>query len=213
MSENIHGETVIKYKTCSSCKETKTEDLFIKNRLRCRKCKSVYDKIYNTENKKRIDERNKSFRETQKQKELKRLYDIQYRKINLKKLNAKRLIKLKTNIGCKIAQNMRSRLRNALKYKNIKKTGKTLDYLGCTIEECKKYLESKFKDGMTWDNYGLYGWHIDHILPCISFDLTDIENIKRCFNYTNLQPLWWYENLSKGGRTASPIKHGQKSVG
>jgi hypothetical protein len=78
------------------------------------------------------------------------------------------------------------------------KCKKTLELLGCSLEEARNYIQSKFKEGMTWENYGLYGWHIDHIIPCASFDLKDPEQQKKCFNYTNLQPLWWHENLSKG---------------
>jgi hypothetical protein len=64
----------------------------------------------------------------------------------------------------------------------------------------KKHLEQQFKEGMTWENYGTMGWHIDHINPCSSFDLTLQEERKKCFHYTNLQPLWWWENTSKGNR-------------
>lgn len=52
---------------------------------------------------------------------------------------------------------------------------------------------------MSWENHNQWGWHIDHIIPCISFDLTNPKEIKKCFNYKNLQPLWWFDNLSKGG--------------
>ena len=62
----------------------------------------------------------------------------------------------------------------------------------------KKWIESQFVDGMSWDNHG--EWHIDHIRPCASFDLTDPEQQKECFNYKNLQPLWAKDNLSKGDR-------------
>ena len=58
--------------------------------------------------------------------------------------------------------------------------------------------ESLFQSGMTWENHGKYGWHIDHIRPCSSFDLTDPEQQKLCCHYTNLQPLWAKDNLSKG---------------
>jgi len=78
------------------------------------------------------------------------------------------------------------------------KENKTVELLGCSIEECKSYLESKFIEGMSWDNHGLYGWHIDHIIPCASFDLTDPAQQQKCFHYTNLQPLWAEENLKKG---------------
>ena len=60
----------------------------------------------------------------------------------------------------------------------------------------KGFLEAKFKEGMTWENHG--EWHIDHIKPCVSFNLLDENEQKKCFHYTNLQPLWASENLSKG---------------
>lgn len=71
-------------------------------------------------------------------------------------------------------------------------------YLGCSVEELKKHLESKFQPGMTWDNHGLHGWHIDHIKPLASFDLTDLEQVRQACHYTNLQPLWAKDNLRKG---------------
>jgi len=73
-------------------------------------------------------------------------------------------------------------------------------YLGCSFEEFKTYLESKFVDGMTWENHSRYGWHIDHIKPCVSFDLSKEDQIRECFNYKNLQPLWAKENLTKSSK-------------
>jgi len=80
----------------------------------------------------------------------------------------------------------------------ISKAAHTLDMIGCSGVELKSYLESKFKEGMTWDNYG--EWHVDHIRPCASFDLSDAEQQKKCFHYTNLQPLWKEDNLRKGNK-------------
>ena len=82
--------------------------------------------------------------------------------------------------------------------KHNRKHGTTIKLLGCNINELRFYLEGKFIDGMSWDNYG--EWHIDHIRPCASFDLTDPEQQKKCFHYTNLQPLWAEDNLSKGDK-------------
>jgi len=83
------------------------------------------------------------------------------------------------------------------------KGNRTIDLCGATVEVIMKHLESQFRDGMTWENQSPIGWHIDHIIPCASFDLTDLEQQKKCFHYTNLQPLWWWQNLSKGKRIAA----------
>ena len=98
----------------------------------------------------------------------------------------------------KIADNMRQRVRAALK--GLSKADHTLDMLGCTIEEYKTYLEQRFTPNMSWDNYGFYGWHIDHIIPLAMFDLSDPEEQKKAFHYSNTQPLWWSDNLKKGAR-------------
>lgn len=82
--------------------------------------------------------------------------------------------------------------------KNNWKYGTTLELVGAGIAQVKKHLEAQFKPGMNWENHGKLGWHIDHITPCAKFDLSDPEQQKKCFHYTNLQPLWWQENLSKG---------------
>ena len=62
------------------------------------------------------------------------------------------------------------------------------------------HLEALFQPGMTWDNHAIDGWHIDHIRPCTSFDLTDPEQQRQCFHYTNLQPLWAFDNISKSDK-------------
>jgi hypothetical protein len=80
------------------------------------------------------------------------------------------------------------------------KSAKTQDLLGCSIEDLKKHLEASFEPGMTWDNWQHDGWHIDHIRPCASFDLTDPGQQRQCFHYTNLQPLWAADNIRKGAK-------------
>ena len=102
------------------------------------------------------------------------------------------------DIQFKISSVLRSRFRQAVKKNH--KTGSAIKKLGCSIIELKSYLESKFLIGMTWDNYGLYGWHIDHIKPLSAFDLSDEKETLEACHYTNLQPLWAKDNLSKGDR-------------
>ena len=96
----------------------------------------------------------------------------------------------------RIAHNLRSRLPSIIRHSV--KSGSFVRDLGCSVEELKSYLESKFQPGMSWGNYGLYGWHIDHISPLVKFDLTKREELLKAVNYTNLQPLWAKDNLSKG---------------
>lgn len=95
----------------------------------------------------------------------------------------------------KIRCNLRSRISGLIK-RGSKRSSIT-KALGCSLEELKQYLESKFQQGMTWENYGSRGWHVDHIKPLCSFDLTDPVQFQQAIHYTNLQPLWFYENLKK----------------
>jgi hypothetical protein len=95
----------------------------------------------------------------------------------------------------RIAHAFRCSINKYIKAKNPRDT--TKGFLGCTFEEFKDHLESQFTEGMTWDNWGRGGWHIDHIIPCAVFDLTKPSHQKVCFNYQNLQPLWESENCSK----------------
>lgn len=106
--------------------------------------------------------------------------------------------RMKRDITFKILHRLRTRILLVLHGK--KKAESSMNLLGCTAEHLKKHLEEQFKDDMSWENYGIRGWHIDHIKPCASFDLSIIEEQKECFHYTNLQPLWWYENLAKSDK-------------
>jgi len=113
-----------------------------------------------------------------------------YADIHIKKYNNDKNYKLK--------HVLRSRLNKAIN--NNYKTGSAVSDLGCTIEELRKHLEDQFQEGMTWDNYGLKGWHIDHIKPLASFNLEDEEELLKACHYSNLQPLWAKDNLSKGAK-------------
>ena len=103
----------------------------------------------------------------------------------------------------RILKSLRGRLLQALK-NNVKKKH-TIQFIGCSVKELKSYLESKFDSSMSWENYGRKGWHIDHIIPCAKFDLSKLEEQEKCFHYTNLQPLWWYDNCMKSDSVAYTI--------
>lgn len=110
-----------------------------------------------------------------------------------------------TDINFKIRQCLGSRISNALK-RNVK-SAHTIELIGCSIEYLKYYLQLQFTKGMTWKNYGNgnHGksnieWQIDHIRPCCAFDLSKKSEQLKCFNYTNLQPLWAIDNRHKISR-------------
>lgn len=98
----------------------------------------------------------------------------------------------------KLIKTLRNRILAALK--GGAKHTSTIDLLGCSLSTLKTHLENQFQPGMTWANHSRKGWHIDHILPCASFDLSTIEGQRRCFHYTNMQPLWATDNCRKGDR-------------
>lgn len=104
--------------------------------------------------------------------------------------------RMATDPGFRICHYVKKRTRDALKGKI--RTSKSLVYLGCSIDFLKKHIESQFWEGMNWGNHAPRGWHIDHIRPLASFDLTSEEQRYIAFNWTNLQPLWWRDNLRKG---------------
>ena len=98
----------------------------------------------------------------------------------------------------RMANALRARVRMAIKSSGGRKSRKTMQLVGCTMDYLRQHLETQFTGGMAWDNYG--DWHIDHIKPCAAFDLTDDKQQLECFNYTNLQPLWASDNMSKGSK-------------
>ena len=100
----------------------------------------------------------------------------------------------RTDVDFKIKVTLRNSLNRVLKTAGYS----SIVDLGCTVPEFKTYMERLFKPGMTWKNHSRTGWHIDHIRPLSNFDSSDATQMKLACHYTNLQPLWAHENLSKG---------------
>lgn len=95
----------------------------------------------------------------------------------------------------------RARIVKAVRGGRGAKSAKTTELIGCSWTELRQYLESLFKPGMAWENYGRV-WHVDHIKPCAKFDLADPEEQRKCFHWSNQQPLFVLDNLKKGDKYA-----------
>ena len=122
------------------------------------------------------------------------------KKTLLEKGYAAKVKRLNNDPEFKLKVLLSHRIRRAIYDQRGVKSAKTLELLGCSITDARIHIENQFREGMNWKNHGIIGWHIDHIIPCSSFDLTKIEDQNKCFHYTNLQPLWAEENLRKGNK-------------
>lgn len=176
-------------KLCRDCKIKKTYLEFrkhseTKDKLYpiCKTCHNHKVKLWRSQNKEKIVEQNRSYYE----KNTKHCKQLCF-------LAKKRSLE---NPVQRMMHNLRNRIYQAIKRGS--KSGSAIRDLGCTIAELKTYLESKFQPGMSWENYGQ--WHIDHIKPLSLFDLENHEDFRKAVNFSNLQPLWARDNLSKGNR-------------
>ena len=160
-----------------------------------------YNKKYYEQNKERLAEYRKEYRERNKEKAA--IQKKEYYKQNKAELLAKQVeyqrMRMGTDLAFKFISVCRGRVRSYFKSKGIPKSQTTLEMLGCTPEQLRDHLQSQFTEGMTLENHG--EWHIDHIIPLASAK-TEAEIIKLC-HYTNLQPLWAEDNLSKSDKLAA----------
>ena len=172
---------------------------------------TTYNRDYYQKNKIKILASSKKYREKNKEKVREMIDDWnikhperikEYERTRYKKHKKKRNAATLKRYRSRYSKDTNFRLANIIRLRIRKavvkqyRTSSSKELLGCTIQEVREYLASKFQPGMSWENHG--EWHIDHILPCSSFDLTKVSEQKRCFHYTNLQPLWAADNLSKG---------------
>ena len=158
-------------------------------RKECKICRDQYVKNWIIKNKSRRLEISKKYRDGNKESCLKLVRE--YKK---KKYQTDLIFRLKDNISSSIRR-----------YLTVKKSKKTMDILGCNIEFFIEYIESKFTEGMTWDNHTKFGWHLDHIIPLASA-ITE-EDLYKLNHYTNFQPLWWRDNLSKSYKIIEYTNH------
>lgn len=118
------------------------------------------------------------------------------------------VVRWKTDLQYRLKKDLRTRVRKVLRLKHQEKVGSSVGDLGCSIAELKVHLEARFYahpdtgEQMTWENWSLFGWHIDHIKPLALFDLTDRAQFREACHFSNLQPLWAKQNLQKGAKHA-----------
>lgn len=191
---------MIKRCTNKNCKEI--NPIFRKDKYRsdgltsrCLVClnKKSLERYYN--NREKCLKDNKKWREENKEK-----YSQKRKKTNKKrrkKIREYERLYYANNPSARIAKNLRVRLSNLIKGRI--KIGSAIKDCGCSVKELKDYFQSKFETGMTWENYGNGEgkWNIDHIIPLSKFDLTNREDFLKACHYTNLQSMWWYDNLKK----------------
>jgi hypothetical protein len=211
------NKCVRKYQLENKDKLAKYDKQFRKNNIEKIKKR---EKIYRNKNKKRISKYQVKYRKENKEELIKkRKEDYLKNKDKLNRRNLKwrhkniekcRLYqnnycrkKRKSDINYKIKCTQRIRINSTLK--NISKSIPTMFLIGCDTDYLMYHIQNQFKSGMNWDNHGRglnneKEWHIDHIKPCASFDLTKKSDQFKCFHYTNLQPLWAEDNLKKGNK-------------
>jgi len=176
-------------KTCSKCRIHKELYEFGKDSPRkdglsymCKPCKNEFSSKWRKNNSEKASKSGKK-----------------YQKKNRKYLSKYRLNLRKNNPKSRLIESIRNRVLNGLKRNKIKKSYKTVDYLGCSFEYLKKHLEEQFTPDINWDNFGSF-WHIDHIVPLSFCNDNDIEFMKILTHYSNLRPLKKEENFKKGNK-------------
>ncbi len=198
---------------CKHCnKPTSRTEITSKGWKVCKECVKKFQKAYRDKNKDKTKGLNKKYREEKreqinaqrKQYRIANKESIRQRNkkawaINGKKYSAThykwKVEKLKTCVQFRLRETIRARISMAIR--GSAKVGSAITLLGCSIEEFKTYIEKQFKPGMTWENWSLKGWHLDHIKPIKNFDLSNLEQLKEACHYTNMRPLWAEENLAR----------------
>lgn len=177
-------DKAVKDKKCSICSETKKYSEFYVSKRHLdgyfKECISC------TEVKRKNKGNNPKFKRTKE-------YMIAYNKQRNTDPNFKLKYAIKSNLHSHIR-----RIENGVK------SERTLTYVGCSLNFLRSWFEFQFGEHMSWDNHGTY-WHIDHIKPCSSFDLTNNDMLHECYNWSNLRPIHSLENLSKGGKVDNEL--------
>lgn len=185
-------------KECSRCLKTLDISCFSMNKKngkeyiysRCKKCKCEVMKEHREQNIDSYKEKDKAFYEKNKESRVAKTTE-RYKK------------RLENDTEFALRHNVRSRINQVFKRLDKVKVDSTIELLGCSYSQLKKWIEFQMADGFTWENYGKL-WHIDHMIPVSAFEIENIEKQKQCFNWSNLRPLLASTNLHKHNRINLP---------
>jgi hypothetical protein len=201
MEKKICSKCKVEKDVCEFYKKNKYSNLY---RGQCKKCMDTNSSTYKKNNAEIISEKSKKFRKENPEinKEKCRIYKEKnpetFKKWLEKNKEHRRnyINNYNLNPKNKIKNSLRSRINELMnkKYDNPR----TINLVGCDYDFLMKYIESKFTENMSWDNYGYYGWHLDHIKPLSSANTK--KEIYDLYHYTNLQPLWGTDNLKKSNK-------------
>lgn len=197
------------FKRCSKCSKIKPlKDFYKKSNGKlqgsCISCWKDRCKKYYIKNKEQIKKKNSEYQKNNKEECTKR--KLNWAHNNLEYKNNRKMYfrnKRRNDIQYRLRDSLRSRIRVALtSYIKKERKGSAVRDLGCNIQQLINYLENKFKQGMSWDNYGNV-WHIDHIKPLSLFNLMDKQQFLNAVNYKNLQPMFAADNIRKRDKMES----------
>jgi hypothetical protein len=210
VGREIHNRASRKYQKTEKGKKSNEKYYYsergkkYRNTKEFKEIKKRNDKNYYENNKVKILEQNKQYRQTEKGKEVQR--KAQRKRIKSGAKSEYERHRKQNDFNYKLLYSLYGRINDTILRKDKIKSDHTFNLLGCTIDYFKEYLESQFTEGMSWENYGKGGWHLDHIIPCSYFDFSDPYCQKVCFHFLNLQPLWEKENLKKSNKLPENYK-------
>lgn len=153
----------------------------------------IYAREWRRANPEKIKAYQKKYNDTNREKV--RARGSAWKRNHRKQVSAREKLRKKEDLNFSIKKRLKSRVWHSVNRQSGKKAKVTMELLGCSIPVFRQQIEAKFKPGMTWENI-----HLDHIMPCSLFDLTDPEQQRRCFHFTNYRPLFAIENIIRGNK-------------
>jgi hypothetical protein len=200
-------------KICIKCEKECPVEVFKFKKRSCYTCQLAQARAWKAQNKERANEYTRKWKVENREhvSEYNKSYDAENRDVIQKRQTAYHLARAKTDPNFKLAKMLRSRYHVVLKTGRLDES--SLEILGCSIHNFKRWLEFRFREDMTFANHGKV-WDLDHVVPIAKFDLHgNEEEIRKCFHWTNFQPLYGSSNKSKNSRvTSEEIKHHEDKI-